>query len=374
MIFLMLLITGILLIFSLTLAMNLLLFPRLKAQKAKNLPFVSILIPARNEASIIELTIRNILSQTFSNFELIILDDNSEDNTAEIVSGFLDPRLKLLNGESLPENWIGKPWACWQLAQAAKGEFLIFTDADVQWQAPALESIVAELEASQVAMLTVWPSQITKTWPERLTVPLIALVILAYLPIVMVHHSPFSLFAAANGQCMAWKREVYFRLTGHQLVAKNVLDDVRMARAAKAAGFRIRSLDGNQQIATRMYQDWTTVRDGFAKNILAGYGNVPALLAATVLHIVVFLVPYLLLFTPEYQLWAAMLILMGISLRAVSAWFSHQRVLDSLFMPISVLLMTVIALQSIYWHFTGTAVWKGRKLNQKENSWRKASS
>jgi 4,4'-diaponeurosporenoate glycosyltransferase len=96
MIFLMLLITGILLIFSLTLAMNLLLFPRLKAQKAEKLPFVSVLIPARNEAPIIEVTIRKMLSQSYPNFELLILDDNSEDNTAEIASGFIDSRLKLL--------------------------------------------------------------------------------------------------------------------------------------------------------------------------------------------------------------------------------------------------------------------------------------
>jgi chlorobactene glucosyltransferase len=367
-------ITGVLLIFLFTLAMNLLIFPKLKSRKLEQTPFVSLLIPARNEAAIIELTIQNILRQTYPNFELLILDDNSEDGTGAIVKTVNDNRLHLLKGSPLPENWLGKPWSCRQLAESAKGEILIFTDADVQWQPNALEILVAEMQSSGVDMLTVWPCQITETWPERLTVPLMAMVILAYLPTIMVHHSPFSIFAAANGQCMAWKREAYFGIGGHEIVAQNVLDDVTMARAAKAAGYRIRMVDGNEHIATRMYHDWPTVRDGYAKNMLAGYGSVPALVAATILHWLIFLLPYALLFSPDYRLWAGIIIIIGLALRAISAWFTHQRLWDALLMPLSVFIMTFITLRSLYWHYTGSARWKGRTLSKKDSQWQKVSS
>lgn len=363
-------VSGVLLIFALTMTLNLFIFPKLKPRQLQNPPFVSVLIPARNEAQIIELTIRSHLAQNYPNFELLILDDNSDDGTGAIVASINDSRLKLIKGKPLAENWFGKPWACKQLAEAASGEILIFTDADVQWKPHALSALVGEMQASGVEMLTVWPSQISETWPERLTVPLMALVILGYLPLIMVHHSPFAIFAAANGQCMAWKREAYFAIAGHELVANNVLDDVTLARAAKAAGYHIRMVDGNRQIETRMYQDWPSVRKGFAKNIIAGYGSVGALIAASILHWLVFLLPYALLFWPEYQLWAAILTLMGIGLRAVSAWFTKQRVLDAFLLPISVLLMSIIAGQALYWHFTGRTEWKGRKLQQ----WQKQSS
>lgn len=362
--------SAILLIFSLTMALNIFMFPKLKRKKIGTLPLVSVLIPARNEAQVIEMTIRNHLAQDYPNFELIILDDNSDDGTDAIIESFKDSRLKMISGKALPKFWFGKVWACKQLSEAAQGEILIFTDADVQWQPDALSALVSEMQASDVEMLTVWPSQITKTWPERLTVPLMALVILGYLPLMMVHHSPFAIFAAANGQCMAWKRSAYFAIGGHDLVAQNVLDDVTLARAAKEAGYRIRMADGNGKIQTRMYQDWPSVRKGFAKNIIAGYGSVAALVAASILHWLIFLLPYALLFWTDYQVWAAILIVTGIGLRAVSAWFTKQRILDALLMPISVILMSIIAGQAIYWRYTGGTEWKGRKLQQ----WQKQSS
>jgi chlorobactene glucosyltransferase len=110
-----------------------------------------------------------------------------------------------------------------------------------------------------------------------------------------------------------------------------------------------------------MYQDWPTVRDGFAKNILAGYGSVPALIGASFLHWLVFLAPYSLLWT-EYRLWAGLLIAAGLGIRALSAWFTKQRILDAVLMPVSVLLMTIIAARSLYWHYTGGTRWKGRQL------------
>ena len=347
--------------------MNLLIFPKLKTEPTiKDAPLVSVLVPARNEAKVIARTVENLLKQTYTNYEIIILDDKSEDNTGEIALDTAqgDARLRVISGLDLPNGWMGKSWACHNLAQSAKGDILVFTDADVQWGEHALNSIIVEMQRSQVDMLTVWSTQITKTFAEQITVPLMGMVILGYLPTVMVHHSPFSLFAAANGQLMAWRKPVYDAIEGHKAVANNVLDDVTLARIAKKNGYRIRMIDGNNHIKTRMYDSWQNVRDGYAKNILAGYGSIPALLLGTVFHWLLFILPYALLLIAEYRLFGVILIIAGLTLRIVSAIFTKQRAIDALWMPLTVILFTLISFRSIYWHYTGKVTWKGRTLTK----------
>lgn len=355
-----------LIVISLTAILNVLIFPRLKAQPPpEDAPLVSVLIPARNEAHVIGQTVRKWLAQTYPNYEVLLLDDASTDGTGDIArdaSGG-DPRLRVLNGTPLPEGWMGKSWACQQLAQHAQGEILVFTDADVQWQPEALNALIAPMLRHDIDLYTVWPTQHTVTAAERLIVPLMAMVVVGYLPLVMTHHSPFGIFAAANGQCMAWQREAYERVGGHRPVAANVLDDVTLARLAKGGGASLRMADGHHLIACRMYEDWPAVRDGYAKNILAGYGSVPALLLATLFHWLVFLAPWAWLLTP-HALWAALLIALGIGVRMLSAVFSHQRAVDALALPVSVLLMTRIAFRALIWHYTGGPRWKGRVIPQ----------
>lgn len=355
-----------LLVITLTMIANVLIFPRLKTAHSDTMPHVSILIPARNESAIIAHTLNALLNQTYPHYDITILDDHSEDDTASIAEAIAhqNERLRVIIGQPLPTGWMGKSWACHQLAQQATGDVLIFTDADVYWQPEALASLIAQMQTTQADLLSIWPTQTTLTWAERLTVPLIAMVILGYLPLVMVHRSPFAIFGAANGQCMAWQRSAYMRIGGHKAVANNVLEDVTLARLVKQAGLRLRMSDGNQFIGCRMYDGWPAVRDGFAKNILAGYGSAFALALATVFHITVFLSPYIWLLWAQWRPYALLAIALGMGLRALSAAFTHQRVLDSLLMPVSVLLMTRIALQAFWWHFTGGPRWKGRLIQQ----------
>jgi cellulose synthase/poly-beta-1,6-N-acetylglucosamine synthase-like glycosyltransferase len=179
---------------------NAITFPRLETAMpiSNKQPSVSLLIPARNEAAVIGQTIRNLLAQTYPRFEVILLDDDSDDDTVSMVraAGQDDPHLKILTGARLPSGWLGKNWACHQLAQAARGEWLIFTDADVRWTPPALVALAAEMERSQADLLAVWPTQQTITWGERLVVPLMALAVLGYLPLPLVHHTRRSSLAA----------------------------------------------------------------------------------------------------------------------------------------------------------------------------------
>ena len=162
------------------------------APAAVEQPFVSVLIPARNEAQVIGQTVESLLSQTYAHYEVILLDDSSTDGTGEIARAAAhgDPRLKVISGAPLPDSWGGKNWACHQLSEAASGEWLIFTDADVQWHGGALPAVMAMGLHTRADLLTVWSTQETETWGERLVVSLMALVVLGYLPHLAVNHIP----------------------------------------------------------------------------------------------------------------------------------------------------------------------------------------
>jgi len=351
---------------------NAFFFPRLtRRAPLTETPLVSILIPARNESAVIVETLKQHLASDYLRFEVILLDDQSTDGTADLARALNDPRLTVIEGAPLPDGWLGKNWACQQLAQQARGDVLVFTDADVRWQPAALRQVVALMHDSRADLVTVWPTQHTVTWPERLVVPLMALVVLTYLPVIGAHFTRLSVFAAANGQCMAWRRKAYQSAGGHESVRDNVLEDVTLARRAMRAGGKLRMYDGAGLIGCRMYHDWPSVRDGYAKNILAGYGgSVPALILATVFHWLIFMFPWALLLLsafPAFSQWAwyaVALIALGLGLRMFSAAFSRQRVLDSLLMPVSVLLMTLIAFRAIRWRKGNAAQWKGRTIQQ----------
>ncbi len=364
-----------LVIMGLTALLNAVMFLRLRTfrrvdvSRSQGGAQVSVLIPARNEARVIGMTVRQLLQQDYTNISVIVLDDNSTDKTAEfaLAAGQGDTRLQVIQGKPLPPGWLGKNWACQQLAESARGDLLVFTDADVIWSPKALGVLVEASEHTQADLLTVWPTQQTVTWPERLVVPLMALAIIAYLPILPVHYMPWAVFAAANGQCMAFRRRAYERVGGHAAVRGRIVEDVELARAIKRAGLRLRMFDGNESVACRMYQDWNSVRDGFAKNILAGHGDSPAfLIASAAFHNLVFVVPWLWLFWDRANPgWPLLLIAAGIGVRALTAAVTRQRVLDALLMPVSVMLMNVIAARALWWHWRhGGPRWKDRSIGQ----------
>jgi chlorobactene glucosyltransferase len=350
---------------ALIVILNALTYPHLRRCQAKEMPFVSILIPARNEEANIGRTVRSLLEQDYPNFEVLVLDDNSSDGTAEAVrrASNLDPRLLLLPGRPLPDGWLGKTWACQQLFQRAKGDLLLFSDADVRWQPGALNAVVRQFQESRAHLLAVFPTQETVTWGERLVIPLMGMAILGYLPIPAAHHIPWAAFAAANGQCLLFERAAYVRIGGHQAVKTSLIEDVSLARLVKRHGLRLRLTDGAGLVSNRMYRNWSEVQDGFAKNIVAGHGNVFFLFLSTLFHWSVFVLPWAWLFV-DWRM-ALPLVLLGVGVRALSAALTRQRLADSLLMPLSVALMTVIALRAVAWQIRfGGPRWRGRIIER----------
>ena len=356
---------AVLTVFSLTLASNLLGLPQLRPGTLQARPLVSILIPARNEAARIGPTIRSILRQDYDQFELLILDDQSDDGTGEIVLRLTagDRRCQLLAGALLPAGWLGKNWACHQLARAAQGELLLFLDADVILAPTALTAIVHEATRQPVDMLSIWPTQLLGSYSERLLVPLINFVILNYIAAPAIHFTPWPIFAAANGQCLLFRRDAYLGMQGHEAVRDNVLEDVALARHCKRRGYRLRLATGADQVSCRMYTGWPDIRDGFAKNLLAGYGNSPlALLGAGLLHWLLFVWPWLAALLGAG--WAGLVVgLWGMGLRALTAWRTATPVKDAVTLPLAVPVMSYIAWRSYRWWATGRSQWKGRLLN-----------
>jgi len=374
--------------------LNTLTFPRLGRMKGRqaaekgtdlqrldgkgSAPLVSILVPARDEAHNLPRTLDGLLQQQYPNFELLVLDDNSSDGTFELIQqrAQSDPRLRALKGTSLPPGWIGKNWACQQLAEHSQGEFLVFTDADVDWQPQALSNLIDLMAPphetdSSVDCLTVWPTQRTLGLPERLVVPLMMFSIIAYLPELAVRKIPWPIFSAANGQCLAFRRAAYEQIGGHWAVRQRVIEDVGLAWQIKRSGHRLVMALGNQLISGRMYHNWAEVRAGFAKNILAGHGGSPAfLLLSTVFHWGLFIVPWFwlaaALFLGDGNSDLAIplaMVALGVGVRALSAAASGHRVLDALLMPVSVGMMTIIGGLSIWWHYhDGGPQWKGRRI------------
>lgn len=370
-----------LIIIGLISVINTFTFPRLNKENLKNEKFpslfISVLIPARNESGVIEQSVKSILSQQGVNIELIVLNDHSTDETRQsaVLAANGDTRFCLVQGKELPAGWTGKNWACHQLSCLANGEWLVFADADVIWEQNALAAIISYAENNKADMVTAWPTQETYSWSERLVVPLMAMAVWGYLPVLAVHWIDWPVFSAANGQCLVFNKCTYKKIGGHEAVRESVLDDMRLAWLTKQNSGNLRMVDATGMIRCRMYHKWSEVRDGFAKNILAGHGNSLVFLGLSALfHWTLFILPWFWLGLgwvnpswPVYQtqvwpVWPLMLVLMGLIARALTAAATRQRIQDALLLPCSILLMTCIASKAVSWKRKGGPIWKGRRV------------
>jgi chlorobactene glucosyltransferase len=233
---------------------------------------LSVIIPARNEAEVIERCVRSILASSYAPLEVIVVDDRSTDETAAIVEGIAksDPRLKLVRGEPLPEGWFGKPWACVQGFRASTGELLCFTDADTTHE-PALHAHSAgALEESGAALFTVMPRQLCVSPAERLVLPQIFFLLGARFNTTLVNGATDPRDAIANGQYIFISRERYESVGTHAVVKTEVAEDLAFAQEIVIKGGRIFFAYALDLMTTRMYTSWSHIREGWSKNLFLG--------------------------------------------------------------------------------------------------------
>src|SRR3989475_3547979 len=234
------------------------------ADRVPGRPAVSVIVPARNEETCLGACLESLVAQTGVAFEMIVVDDHSTDRTREIAQSF--PGVRVMEAGPLPEGWIGKNNAVTAGAREARGQWLLFTDADTLHLPGSLARALAEARARQVDLLSYSPEQIVESFWEKAVMPVIfAELASAYRPSEV--SDPKSSAAAANGQYLLIKRVTYDAIGGHAAIASSLLEDVALALAVKRSGKRIFFRYGGDQVRTRMYRSFDQLREGWTKNL-----------------------------------------------------------------------------------------------------------
>jgi glycosyltransferase involved in cell wall biosynthesis len=254
---------------------NLIFETNLPADGEKDGPPVSVLIPARNEEENIGNIIDDLLAQEYSNVEIIIFNDQSDDRTAEIVTLYTDreKRVRLIDSAGLPEGWLGKNYACHSLAQSAKGDFFLFLDADVRISGNVIGRAVSFSDKKCLDLISSFPRQLIETPGERITVPVMNYILVSLLPLILVRSTRFVSLSAANGQFMFFRAGAYKELMPHEKVKNNMVEDIHIARIFKKAGKNVSCLLGDNDLSCRMYRGFGDAVNGFSKNVTAFFGN-----------------------------------------------------------------------------------------------------
>jgi len=242
-------------------------------------PLISVIVPARNEARNIERCVSALLAQTYQNFEVIVLDDRSTDETGPILARLAagNPRLRVLLGEPLPPGWAGKPHALYQGVAAARGEWLCFVDADTFTRPEALAATYATAQAYQADLFSILTGQTLGTFWEKVVMPVVLSGLAFGFPPERVN-DPKRPEAVANGQFILIRRKVYEAVGGHQALHASLVEDKDLAEAVKRAGFRLVLADGQALAETRMYTSLAELWEGWTKNMFLGLQGRPWLL------------------------------------------------------------------------------------------------
>ena len=319
---------------------------------------VAVHIPMRNEAKNVLELVESLRSQNYAGqLHFYILDDNSTDQTYSLLQSATkdDPRFTLLVGSEPPKGWIGKTWALQQIFEASSEEVIISLDADVRLTTDAITRGVSTLSEYKLNFLSVYPSQITTTFGERMIQPLLQWSWLSTLLLRFTMRSTRPAFAVANGQFFIVQRQV---MTGYANVKKEVLDDMALARTLLASKFRGSVVNGGAIAQCQMYASFSELRSGYAKSLWKAFGSVIGSLIAIIFLFISGVLPIILVLTGSPWGWIALeLVVLS---RIISAYISDGAMMDSLLHPISSLLLIYLIIYS--WSVRKSVQWKGRTL------------
>jgi chlorobactene glucosyltransferase len=336
-------------------------------------PFVSILIPARDEESNLANLLPSLMAQGYANFEVVVLDDHSSDRTLEVAHSFAlrDSRFRVVAGGPLLPGWLGKPNACQQLIDAARGELLVFTDADTVWNPNAIATVAAAFEQTGCDALSGWPEQVLSGWFSSLIQPFMAWSLVAFLPMWLVPDPRFPGTVSANGQLLAFRRRTLERVEGFVGVRGSILEDMLLAKSIKRAGMRFEFVNARGVVTCKMYDSARDAFDGFAKAAFINVGSsVQNLGLAIVGFAFGFVLPWIWLgwslATGADLTWPLVAVVASVAGRAASdAQFGFPLWL-SLTQPLAVIGWIAIALTSYRRHEAGRVHWKGRAYDLKQ--------
>ncbi len=329
---------------------------------------MSVIVPARNEEVSLGECLESLVWQRGVDFEIIVVDDHSTDCTREIAASFAaapESKLRVVDAGPLPPSWTGKNNAITAGVHRARCKWLLFTDADTVHLPGSLERALAEAEEYRVDMLSYSPKQIAVTFWEMAVLPVVFAELARQYPPLKVS-DPNSPVAAANGQYILVSREAYDAVGGHAAIAGEILEDVALARRFKAADKKVRFRYAADAVRTRMYRNWTQLRDGWTKNLALLFSR-PGWLAAEILIMwggAWLLLSWTFVYGSHWW-WDSILIpafffMFG---RLVRSDFSvGKKFLSSVFgMP----MFAYLLLRSNRAHARGNVPWKGRTYSEK---------
>jgi chlorobactene glucosyltransferase len=277
-----------------------------------NGPKVSILIPARNEEQNIERCLMSLVKQSYSKYELIVLDDNSTDSTAKIIKRLQAeyPKIKLLSGQPLATGWHGKAFAMQQLLEAATGEYLLFVDADTVHHHDMLAFSVSNILEKKADLMSGYTKHSMRNWGERLIVPTIYLMMAMVFPFFLIQKSKFARNSFAIGMYMMYRKQALVDIGGFAAVKNEINEDIMMARILKKHKKITTFIDAKSMVTTNMYNSFKAAYQGISKNIFpAADKNIFETILIVVLIFAIFLLP-ILLFTESVLVGAVNYILL----------------------------------------------------------------
>lgn len=314
---------------------------------------ISVLLPARDEAHRIGPTLHSLVALQ-GVAQVLVLDDNSSDGTADVVE---QAGLTVIRAtEEPPPGWLGKPWACARLADAATGDVLIFVDADVVLTPDAAVRAAALL--SDLDLVCPYPRQIVSGPLQRLVQPLLQWSWLTFLPLRLAETSPHPLLSAGNGQFLAVRRQAYEAAGGHGAVRAQVLEDLELVRAVKAAGFRAGMADGTQIATCHMYASDAELVEGYTKSLHDAFGA-PVVVLLNLLYVL----PVAWLLHPRTRRAAVLAYAAAVTGRMLVARRTGQHTLDTFAHPASIVALTGLYARSVRARRRGTLTWRGRSVS-----------
>jgi len=261
-------------------------------------PMISVLIPVRNEEKFIERCLTSLRNQHYKNYEILVINDNSTDNTEEILKRIAaeDNRIRIFTGKPLPEDWYGKPFALHQLAGEAKGELLLFTDADTVHSPASLSWAVTNIQRLKADMVSGYVGQIFNTFGEIVTVPLMFFLTGFVIPLTLNRLTKSTLFSAAVGQYIVIKRCVFTAIGGCESFKKKTSEDIYLSRIVKKKGYSSRFLNITEYVNCRMFNGYADAIRGIGKNVFDFLGKKTIIIFFLAIAVLVFLiVPFPLL-------------------------------------------------------------------------------
>ncbi len=347
---------------------NLAVWPRGRARSRSRVPRISVCIPARNEERDIEACVRAAAASRVDLHEIVVLDDNSEDRTPAILARLAKeiPILRVhTHREPLPEGWVGKVHACHLLQHAARGEVLLFVDADTRLTPDGLARLLDLRARFGAEAVSAVPRQVTGTFFERLMMPLLHLTYTSWLPMPLVWLTHDPRFLAANGQVMLLSASALREVGGFAAIRTEIVDDMALMRAFKRHRHRVVFADGQEMAATRMYRSAAELWSGFSKNAYEGIGgSLGAMLFVLGLYLACFVAPYGLaaaaLAVPAWWVPAAVGLGANLLLRtALALRFGHAAA-SVLLHPIAVVLLGGLLVNSRRLFLADRIQWRGR--------------